>query len=287
MNIEPLFIKLGAIALIAGSLAVAAGMAYTTSGGLPKRLYDEKTEELDRQFRALFIKADAKQIVNAQIAFSVVLLLLALFLGKPLLIAGVALAVIAPRAFISRQRVEVTNKIEEQLAHWLTLLANALRASPSIPAAIEASARLIPPPIQHHVELVLREIKLGQPAELALRNMGHRVDSYTVKNALATIMIGQRTGGNVPHLLEESASGLREMARLESLIRAKTAEGKGQMMVLAMIPVALVFLLETLKSGWFDPFFENGPKGYFVLGIGVALWAGAIFISNRILDIEV
>lgn len=287
MNINPIWLKIGAIALIALGFAVAAGVGFYTNNSLPKQLYENYTEKLEKQFRALFLDAQAKRVANIQIGATVVLLLAALFMGKPGFLAGIAIIAMAPKLYLDRQRVEITNAIEEQLAHWLTLLANALRASPSIPAAIEASVKLVPPPIQNHVELVLREIKLGQPAELALRSMGQRVDSYTVKNALATIMIGQRTGGNVPHLLEESAAGLREMARLESLIRAKTAEGKGQMTVLAMIPLGLVFLLETLKEGWFDPFFESGPEGYFLMAIGFGLWGGAIFISNRILDIEV
>ena len=286
-NINPIWFKIGAIILITGGVALAAGVAAYTRGSLPRQLYDQYTGKLDKELRSLFIRQDAGQIAKLQMAAIVAIMSAAAFTGRATLLIGIAVVAYAPKLWLERRRVETTNQIEEQLAHWLSLLANALRASPSIPAAIEASVKLVPVPIQNHVELVLREIKLGQPAEIALRNMGQRVESYTVKNALATIMIGQRTGGNVPHLLEESASGLREMARLESLIRAKTAEGKGQMMVLSVIPLGLIFVLESMKEGWFDPFYNNGPKGWFLLGGAAALWGLSIFISTRILDIEV
>ncbi|MEZ4254425.1 MAG: type II secretion system F family protein [Polyangiales bacterium] len=129
-------------------------------------------------------------------------------------------------------------------------------------------------------------MRLGVPVERALLGMGKRIDSQTLQSALATVVISQRTGGDVPRLLEESASGLREMARLEALIRAKTAEGKMQAVVLAVIPIVLAVMVEKLKPGWFAPMLNN-PMGYALIAVCVFIWMASIYVANRILDVEV
>ncbi|MCA9581504.1 MAG: type II secretion system F family protein [Myxococcales bacterium] len=272
--------------LLCGGIAATVGIILWDENSLPRRWWNAHIERLQKKFDQLFIDTPATQVAQAQLGVSVVALVVGLVFQIYALLIVIPLALVAPTLALSSKETDNINKMEEQLAHWLMLLANALRATPSIPGSIEASAKLVPSPLREHVEIVVKEMKLGQPVEYALQSMSRRIDSQTLQSAIATIIIGQRTGGDVPKLLEESSNGLREMARLEGLIRAKTAEGKGQLWVLAITPFALAFGMEQLKPGWFDPLFAQ-ELGWFLLGVAIALWAGAIYWANRILDIEV
>jgi tight adherence protein B len=103
-------------------------------------------------------------------------------------------------------------------------------------------------PIKEELELTMKENQLGVPLDQALLNMARRVGSRAFSGALTTVLIGRQTGGDLPKILETSRATLREMARLEGVVRTKTAEGKAQAWVLGVIPPLLVALLN-----WMDP----------------------------------
>ena len=76
------------------------------------------------------------------------------------------------------------------------------------------------------------------------------------------------------------------MARLEALIRSNAAEGKSQAIVLAVIPWVLSLLINQMKPGWFEPLLVDA-YGYAIIAGALMLWAAALYMANRILDVEV
>lgn len=288
MNITSLTYAYGWLATLLVSIGLGAfvGVAFLDASGLPRRLWNRYIANLTVQLEELFLEITAVQLAQMQGAAIACVALYGLFFKQPLVLLLVFVIAGAPVLYLEAERRTRVTKMEEQIAQWLMLLANALRANPSVGAAVEASVKLLPSPTQEHVDIVTKEMRLGVPVEKALLNMGRRIDSQTLQSALATIVISQRTGGDVPKLLEESASGLREMARLEGLIRAKTAEGKAQAFVLALVPIALGVMISRLKPGWFDPLLTS-PKGYALIAVAVLAWFGALYMARRILDVEV
>jgi tight adherence protein B len=281
-----LLLKYLGILLLPVGVAILVWVFATDVDSLPRRLFRKHVNRLQRRFDEMFIATPAQDIAQLQIAALLIIPTLAVLLSQPMYLFVLIGATAGPEFWIVQERTKRITQMEEQLAQWLMLLANALRATPSVGASVEASVKLVPQPLRDHIDLVVKEMRLGVPVERALLNMGRRIDSQTLQSALATVVISQRTGGDVPRLLEESAGGLREMARLEALIRAKTAEGKSQAIVLAVVPLALSLLINQIKPGWFDALFDN-VYGYAII-IGVAvLWTAATYMANRILDVEV
>ena len=105
-------------------------------------------------------------------------------------------------------------------------LANALKSTPSIGAAFQSVAPVLRDPMRQEVDLAIKEMKVGSTLDQALLHMAARVGSRQLDSALSSTDIGRQVGGNLPKVLESTSATLREMARLDGVIRTKTAEGK-------------------------------------------------------------
>jgi hypothetical protein len=77
--------------------------------------------------------------------------------------------------------------------------------------------------MRQEVDLALKEMKVGSTLDQALLHMAARVGSRQLDSALSSILIGRQVGGNLPRVLETTAGTLREMRRLEGVVRTKTA----------------------------------------------------------------
>jgi tight adherence protein B len=181
---------------------------------------------------------------------------------------------------------ERVRRLEQQLDGWLLMLANALKATPSIGESIKSTVNLVQAPFSEELDLLVKENKLGTPVDQAILNAGDRIGSPVVSGALATLVIGRQTGGDMPRILEASAASLREMARLEGVVRSKTAEGKGQVLVLAIMPFAMIGLLSSVDPEWLTPLTTNFV-GYIIVAIAMSLWLVAIFWARKILDVDI
>ena len=163
--------------------------------------------------------------------------------------------------------------------------ANALKAIPSISAAFQSVVNILQPPIQQEVELAMKEMKVGSTLDQALLHMASRVGSRQFDSALSAVLIGRQVGGNLPKVLESTAASLREMARLEGVVRTKTAEGKAQLWVIGGLPVALILVLNGFQPGYFDVL-KQSVTGYMIAGAAGGMWMAALFLARKILAVD-
>jgi tight adherence protein B len=103
---------------------------------------------------------------------------------------------------------------------------------------------------------------------------------------MATLLIGRQTGGDLPKILERSAATLREMARLEGVVRTKTAEGKSQAWVLGAMPFVMVIVLQSMDPNWLKPLWTSFI-GYVLMFAAGILWIFAIIAARKILNVDI
>jgi tight adherence protein B len=89
----------------------------------------------------------------------------------------------------------------------------------------------------------------------------------------------------VSTVLERAAGTLREMARLEGVLRTKTAEGKAQTFVLALTPFPLVGLLHSLNPGFLAPLLVS-TRGHLLLALALLCWISSLLLARRILRVD-
>jgi tight adherence protein B len=187
------------------------------------------------------------------------------------------------RAYARRKR---TARVEAQLDTWLVVLSNALRATPSLARAIEDSAARVGGPLGDELRAAANETHLGTPLDRALDALGERVPSRPLHAALTTLRIARMTGGDLSAILDDAAASLRELARLEAVVRTKTAEGRAQSALIALIPAPLCGLLDALSPSLLAPLWES-TRGHVVLAAALALWLAALLLARRITRVEV
>jgi tight adherence protein B len=277
------------LGLIANMLLPLAGAAtcvqLALDDGLRRRARTYYVE-LDRELRHQQSPVLAGQVVLFQIGLAVALFVLALGFATPWPLSLLPAALIGPKFRLERLRRTRIARIDDQLDGWLLTLANGLRANPSLGEAIESSAPMVPEPLRQELSLTIRETKLGMPLDRALRQMVQRVRSPVVSAAVATLNIARSSGGELSKTLETAAASLREMARLEGVVRTKTAEGRAQSVLVGVIPGPLLWLLQSVNPHLFDPLWST-PRGHVLVGIAVLLWASALLWARRIVAVDV
>jgi tight adherence protein B len=243
-------------------------------------------DRMDEDLRFVQSKYTGRQGVIAQAGASLLLLLVSLLLGHASWLSLLPVIWLVPRGLLGRERLLRVVQIDSQVDTWLLLLANALRASPALGDAMASSARLVPEPLAAELQLALREYNLGAPLDVALRTMVNRLKSRTVNVAIGALRIARNAGGNLPDTLEISAAALREIARLEGVVRTKTAEGKAQSTVVAAMPFPLVGLLNYLNPKLLEPLFSTA-YGYTILLGAFVLWGAALLWARKIFDVDI
>jgi tight adherence protein B len=277
--------KWAGIGLVLLGLFIGLWAAVSDEQGPMRRYWQSYVVFLERKLRLLFIWTPGHVIATGQLAAMALVLLLAALVGLPHWYAFIVFIAFVPAVYIERLRRERVEAIENQLDGFMMALANALKATPSLGDAFISVQRLIPPPLQQEVELAVKEMRVGSTLEQALLLMAGRIGSRQVDSALSAVLIGRQIGGNLPKILDTTASTMREMARLEGVVRTKTAEGKMQLWVLACFPLVLMLAFSMVKPDYFDPL-TSSFTGYIVITAGLAFWIASLVTARKILNVD-
>jgi tight adherence protein B len=274
-----------AIVLIAAGGSVALVLTVVTSDSAVQRRLARYRAALDRELRFLLIRTTGARILHAQAAIAAALSATSFVLGDRFILLLVPLVAAAPLCVLRRRRDRRTLALELQLGGWLMVLSNALRAAPSLGEALATSASLTRAPTAEEIDLVLKEVQLGSPIDQALLHMGARVNSRMLWGAIATLLVARQTGGDVSRILEESAGTLREMTRLEGVVKARTADARAQAYVLAAMPFALLAGVHFVDPTWLDAL-GTSALGYLIAGAAGALWVLGFLSARKILAVD-
>jgi tight adherence protein B len=241
---------------------------------------------LDRKLRFLRVRISPVQVLGGQVALALLFTLVAVLLRSWVWLVALPAIALLPQAFLERRAAERTNKVEEQLEPWLVAIANALKASPSLGEAIASSTSVVAAPMSEEVESLVKEYELGTPLDRALDNFAERISTRTVQGTVLALKVARRSGGDYSTMLENAAAALRELARLEGVVRTKTAEGKAQAFVIALIPAPMVIGIHAADPGFFAPLAATFV-GNVIVGAALLLWLSAILLARKVLAVDV
>lgn len=284
MNDPALLRWVGNAAVTVGGFGLCALVLLDPSSG-PRRAWSRYLEWLRYELRFLRAEITGPQLGYGQAIACLGLFLLMVYLQEPLLVAAIGGVAWLPSVILRREHDKRVTRIEEQLDTWLVVLANALRAAPSLGDAIRSSAALVPAPLSEEIDETVKEMRLGTPVDRAVKELGFRVGSRSVQGALAALLVGRQAGGELSATLEETAASMREMTRLEAVLRTKTAEGRMQAYVLASIPFFLLLAIQWIDPQWLAPLAETAT-GLALTALSAGLWLGAILLARRILTVD-
>lgn len=280
------FFKWAGISLIFIGLAVLFWAVVLDAEGLPRRSWARYCAYLEVKLRVLFIWTPGDRIAAGQGMGMFLAITVWLLLDLPGWYVIVTMIGAGPPLYIELLRRRRVAEIEKQLDGFILAIANALKATPSLGDAFISVQQLIRPPLQQEVELSIKEMRVGSTLEQALLLMTTRIASRQVDSAISALLIGRQVGGNLPKILEGTSATLREMSRLEAVVRTKTAEGKAQLGLLSVFPLVLILSFNAVKEHYFDPLTQS-VTGYTIIGVAGLCWMGSLIMARKIVSVDV
>jgi len=285
MALDDTLLKWGGFGLVTAALFVLSIGIVATPQGMVMRYWARYCLFLERKLRSMFIFTPGRHIAIGQLVAAFAVLVIQMAVGLPFWGLWLLLVVGGPPYYIERKRQKRVEAIEDQLDGFLMALANALKATPSIANAFISVQQLLPSPLNEEVGLATKEMRVGSTLDQALLNMAGRVGSRQLDSALSAVLIGRQIGGDLPRVLDTTSSTIREMARLEGVVSSKTAEGKAQAWVLAVFPFALVFGINALSPGYFDPL-TNSVIGWGLSLLAGTFWGASLLVARKVLAVD-
>jgi tight adherence protein B len=285
MAINETMMKWGGLGVAALALFVLSFSVVSSPQSLVMRYWTRYCHRLESKLRSMFIFMPGRNIALGQLAGVFLVLAATITVDLPMWWLCLLFVIAIPPWYIERRRKQRVEAIEQQLDGFLTALANALKATPSIANAFISVQQLLPSPLKEEVGLATKEMRVGSTLDQALLNMAGRVGCKQLDSALSAVLIGRQVGGDLPHILETTSSTLREMARLEGVVKSKTAEGRAQAWVLAVFPFLLAWAVNSIKPGYFDPLNES-VIGWVIALVAGGCWVASILLARKVLSVD-
>jgi tight adherence protein B len=229
------------------------------------------SEFLIIRFALIFLGTAAVIIISKNVLIGALSFIPLFFLHIPLL------------SFKKKSRV---TKFSNQLAEFLVLIVNSLRAGQTFMQGAEVAAKESPAPVSVEFKQMLKEVSLGMQADQSMENMLIRVPSEDLKIVVAAYNIQRKVGGNLATILEQTAHTIRERQRIQGQINTLTTQGKLSGVIVALIPVALVFILGSLSPTYMAPLFGTFA-GKILIAFAVVLQIIGAFAIKKIVDIDI
>jgi len=269
-----------------GSLLFWFGVGIATNAVRKYRADFSDTARTSLEQMFLFI--DTKQLwtLNAAVILTAGILTWLLTGNLILVAAFCVMGFYVPRllfAFFKHRRMRT---LRNQLPDAIMLVSGGLRAGASLPGALTQMVAESQAPISQEFELFLREQRIGVSFDEALDSFEKRIPVEEIALLSSALRVARETGGNLAEALERLASTLREKLTIEGKIRALTAQGKLQGIVVGLLPLALMAVLFHMEPVAMAPLF-NTWYGWATLGLIGALELIGALIIRKIVSIDV
>jgi tight adherence protein B len=219
-------------------------------------------------------------------AFSLGTFLLNLVVPLWLALIGGVVCVRLCFVWVEKQREKRRLAFVTQLPEVARLLSNASSAGLAIRAAIDMAADELDSPASQELRLVSEELALGQSVGRALENLEQRMPSRDVGVLISTLIIQQRSGGDLVNALQDMAETLDQRRDLTREIRTVMAGSVATGYMVAGLGAITVLLMNTITPGVLDDLTSSVP-GLFAVSIAGGLYAIGFLLIRRVTRVEI
>ena len=278
------------VALLTFSFVVVVALLLSrASAGFMERYRSNFLDQARINLADMFLFVDPQVLFRFNVfALLIIPTLLWVVSGGNLLLPAAMLVIVAvaPRKLYLWRKQRRLDQIQQQLPDSLLMLAGSLRAGVGFNPAMEALAHDGQPPLAQELALVLREQHMGVRTDQALEHLAERVPIPDMKLFVAAVAISREVGGNLAESLATLAETLRRKLIMEGKVKALTAQGKLQGIVMAMLPAGLVGFLVLFYPETMNPMFHT-PLGWCVIGTICLLEYLGYRMCRKIMTIDI
>lgn len=252
-------------------------------------------EKLEKELTQSDIPLKPHEFLAARVAVVLLLMLVTQVMTGQIIYAilagGVGLVLHVPVLKIKRyMRID---KFVNQLAEFLVLITNSLRAGQTFLQGVDIASKESADPIGMEFRQLLKETNLGIPVETAFDNMLVRVPSEDLKIVMSAFTIQRQVGGNLAEIMDQVAAMIRQRIQIQGQIKVLTTQGKLSGAIVGLLPFGLGTIISTINYDYMSRLWTYNPNpaigwtGPVLLGIGIFMQLLGCFVIYKICDIEV
>ena len=191
-----------------------------------------------------------------------------------------------PRLVLRLLKKQRLTKFNIQLEDALGMMSSSLKAGFSINQALEKVAEQDIHPIAVEFRLLMQELQLGVPLDQALDNMSRRIGSEDFELVAVAIITARQTGGELTETLERVAALIRERGRINNKVRALTAMGRLQAIMIGAMPFLLLWGMYLISPAMMESFVHSFAGVISICAVVVFVICGFLAI-RKITNVEV
>jgi tight adherence protein B len=204
----------------------------------------------------------------------------------PLAVLGAGVGLWAVRRWLERKRRARLEEFVAQLPELARTLSNATSAGRSLHSALQLAALDLADPAGTELKLVAEQLRLGASVDDALESMRARLPSRELAVLVSTLVIQQRSGGDVVTALRDMADTLEARKDLRREVTTIMASAVQTGYVTGGLGVLLILLVNAMQGGMIDEMARR-PLGQIALAITISLYVVAFAAVRRMTDIDV
>lgn len=197
-----------------------------------------------------------------------------------------ALGVRACLAYLDYREGKRREAFIGQLPDVARVLSNASAAGLSTRTAVELGASELEEPARSEMALVSEDMRIGQSLEGALRKLEQRLPSRDIGVLISTLVIQQRSGGDLVRALQEIADTLDARRDLYREIKTLMAGSVATGWVVAFMGLAAVLMLNLVRPGIIEEMTSTWA-GRIAFLVSCSLYFVGFVLVRRVTRIEI
>ena len=176
--------------------------------------------------------------------------------------------------------------LSDQLLEGMIMMTGSMKAGLNVTQAMERVADNFKGPLSREFSLVLNKVKLGMNLNDALNEFMDRVDVSDVTIFVTSVNILRDTGGNLTETFSVLAETIRSRQKVQSKIRALTAQGMMQAKIISFVPLLILGIMYFLQPEYTQILFTT-VLGLFCLSVMLILIIIGRYMMKKMATIEV
>lgn len=177
-------------------------------------------------------------------------------------------------------------KFQELLPDTIDLIVRGLRIGHPLSTVLSSISKDMPDPVGREFGIAAHQVMYGMSVPEAIARMSQRIELNDLLFFSVSIQIHSESGGNLAEIMNSLSVVIRSRFQLMRKIKSLTAEGRFSAWFLSLYPVALIFLMEFMKPGYYESAMTNKYFNVMAATVFIMLILNGI-ITKMIINIRV
>ncbi|WP_294646188.1 type II secretion system F family protein [uncultured Aureimonas sp.] len=240
---------------------------------------------IDRRISQAGLKLSMRAFVSASIALGLVMMLVALVMGAPLLLAaglGVVGGLGVPRWFLTFMRKRRQKKFTEEFANAIDVVVRGIRSGLPLNDTLRMVAAETPEPVRSEFARIVEGLQIGLSMTEAVERLYQNMPLPETNFFAIVVSIQSQAGGNLGEALSNLSRVLRERKRMKGKIQAMSMEAKASGAIIGALPFIVGFLVYLTSPDYIGILFATSMGNIVLACAGFWMSIGIVVMRNMI-----